>query len=125
MTITLDTFTLPAELIWIDEFSWQESVSTMKRTIGGLPIVNRSQRLKSRPITLSGEQSWITRSSLVTLQSMVNHSTYSLKLHDNRIFQVEWRFWDDPVLDVEQLFPIAYQTDTTYWMIRALKLVTV
>jgi hypothetical protein len=125
MAITLNSFVLPEELVWIDEFSWQESVSSMKRTIGGYPIINRATRYDIRPITLSGENSWIQRDSLVTLQSMLDHSTYSLKLHDDRIFQVEWRFWDDPVLDVEQVLPIAHQTDNTYWLIRALKLVTV
>lgn len=122
--ITLDGMALPGELIWQDEWAWNEYTSTMRRTIGGVMVIFDSHMVRGRPITLGGDDAWITRAALDDLSAMVGHGTHTLVLHDDRTFTVRWRLWDTPVLDVEQLASIAYQTAGTYWVIRNMKMVT-
>ncbi len=122
--ITIDGFELPEELVWLDEFGWDAAMAVMRRTIGGKPVLFQAAQVGGRPVTLGGEQSWISRADLLTVRGMVGHGVHALGLHDGRVLTVRWRLRDAPVLDVEQLHPVAWQQPGTWWVVRGMKLET-
>lgn len=73
MTTTLTngatTLALPDDLLWADEFAWQEVAQNKRYSITGRLIVESALRVKGRPITLAGNENhaWITRVNLLTL----------------------------------------------------------
>jgi len=126
MTITLDSIELNYETYWIDEFNFSDVKSTIKYTLGGRLIENQSKIESSvgRPITLGGDNSWITRENLLTLYEWLNDSLkrMTLTLHDNRTFQVGFRYWDMPVITTNPIFEIANPDNDTEYILTALNL---
>lgn len=69
MSITLsdgvDTIELHKDLLWSDEYNWQEVEQAVDRTITGALVVQAAARVKGRPITLEPENdssAWMIRS---------------------------------------------------------------
>ena len=85
MSITLESLTLPADLVWEGEFSYSTVVQKKDRSLTGSLLVQESVRLKGRPIKLSGDESsgWIPRADLITLQGMADtvDSDMTLNFH--------------------------------------------
>lgn len=76
MSITLSdgttTVTLHPDLYWEDENSWHPVEQTVERTITGALIVNVSERIGGRPITLQpqdDESAWHPRSTVEQLRN--------------------------------------------------------
>lgn len=91
MSITISTITLPAGLIWVDEFDWSPTVRTLHRHPGGW-YIEATAAGNPRPITLEGGQQWcwITRTDLLALQSLLETTgPHLLTLHDSRKFDVQ------------------------------------
>jgi hypothetical protein len=126
--ISLDSITLSGEFIWTDEFQHSAIRSTMKNTIQGKVIITESEikEGKGRSITLSSDNSWMSRLDLTTLYSWAQtaNKTMLLTLHDARTFNVKFRAWDLPVIDVTPVWQNAYPEDDMEY-ITILKLVTV
>ena len=69
---TGDSVDLPADLFWSDEFSWSPVEQSTERSVTGSLIVQTSERIGGRPITLQPEDdksAWITRAELEQLQA--------------------------------------------------------
>lgn len=69
LTYGVTALTLPLDLMWSDEFEWQQVEQNTKYSITGALILQAATKLKGRPITLTGSDShgWISRADLLTL----------------------------------------------------------
>lgn len=65
------TITLPDDLMWTDEFTWQPVEQSERYTIAGALIVQAASKLAGRTITLEGGRNfgWMQRGDVLTLQS--------------------------------------------------------
>ena len=119
MTISLDTLTLPDELIWIDEFYWNPIRVEEKFSLSGVRNISESllPTNSGRPITLESDNSWIDRQDLITLHnwSRLKNYTMTLTLHDNSIYQVRFRHTEPPVIEYENLLNLAFVDDDTIY----------
>lgn len=107
MAITLDTITLPADLIWTDEYDWTPKEASESRTLTGALIIQTGTKQAGRPITLAGDDrsAWTTRATADALQAKLSTDTaMTLTLNDGRQFQVFWRHADKP-LDTRPVVP--------------------
>jgi hypothetical protein len=119
--ITLEGMQLPDELMWIDEFEWSDVKATTKQTIQGKFIVQEAKvpSEAGRHITLSSDDSWITRNDVLILQEMTNDTgrQFLLSMHDGRTYLCRFRQWDMPCIDVEMLIQTAYPDVKTQYKI--------
>jgi hypothetical protein len=65
------TITLPAGLLWVDEFGWQQVVAQAAWSSTGAYLIDTWAKQAGRPITLRGEQdrAWCERGLLTTLRA--------------------------------------------------------
>ena len=63
--------TLPDQLAWPDEFTWQQVLQTATYTTTGALLLEASAKQAGRPITLAGSETraWCDRGPLVTLRA--------------------------------------------------------
>ena len=68
---TLQTITLPNDLLWADEFEWSKVESTNTYTLTGSLIVEQGTKQAGRPISLRAEpdMAWVTRATVDLLQA--------------------------------------------------------
>lgn len=104
----LASVSLPADMVWIDEFTWPTVVRSTEYSVTGALIVDAGQRLAGRPITLAGDASggWIARATIDALRTLACAlpGQYVLELADGRRFNVVFAP-EDPIA-AEPLFPI-------------------
>lgn len=135
MAITLGAITLPATLVWEDEFTWTPVSLSTEYALTGALIVQESTKLAGRPITLTGKSDsnahtgGISLTNLRTLQAalIVTGASWTLTLHDARTFTVIAAadpLQVDPLPVYRSFFP-ANPTGDRWFLIRALKLLTV
>ena len=102
MSITLGAFTLPDGLRWTDEFAWSETAQNVGYLVSGASLVEESQKLAGRPITLTGGRrwAWITRAQAEALHAALTApgAQFVLTLHDGRTFDVIPRHGTDAAL---------------------------
>ena len=81
MAITLDGITLP-DLIWEDEYQYQSVVGETSYSVTGALIVEESQALAGRPITLvsGSEGGWATRATVDALRAKAETAGLSMPL---------------------------------------------
>jgi len=86
MSISLGAIALPDDLVWIDEFTYSSVAQNQERTLTGKLIVEESQKIKGRPITLHGGDSagWTNRSTMIQIQALADTADTDLQLsfHD-------------------------------------------
>jgi hypothetical protein len=56
MPITLGTITLPGDMQWTDEFAWSPVSQQREVTFNGALVIEESEQLAGRPITLEGRE---------------------------------------------------------------------
>ena len=98
--MTLDTLTLPDDLVWADEFDWTPVKQTLTEAVDGSLIVETGLRLQGRPITLVGaaDSGWILRGTLKALYALAQTaSPRTLVLNDSRSFTVIFRHGEKPI----------------------------
>jgi len=126
--ITLNSLTLPYDLMWQDEFLWTGVVSNKRFSIGGVIQIETSsfQANSGRPITLTSEEAWITREDLLTLLEMASDPDLSmlLTLQDGRTFTVKFRHWEDAPIEAVPVKAVADPQSTDYYRL-SLKLISV
>jgi len=91
MTITLDAITLPADLEWIDEYTWSPVKNKKQISLAGKLIIQEAAQLKGREITLQGgtEASWVTRSTVDDLKAKADVADNQMTLvYHGRSFTV-------------------------------------
>lgn len=97
MAILLDSVELP-DLDWTDE-RWTKFTQAKARSLTGKVIVDRSQRIAGRPVTLKGGSKWgaITRAQLQALEALANTpGDMNLTLPDGRVLVVQFEY-PDPI----------------------------
>lgn len=118
--------TLPAGLIWEDEFNWTPVTQKAEVSINGALIVQEGAQSAGRPITLVGGEDacWIERGALLLLYASMQTAgqTMTLTLHDAREFTVLWRRDSHPI-EAKQLMKTETPTDTTLYIIETLKFI--
>ena len=96
------TLTLPDDLLWSDEHSWSQVVSSVSYLITGSLLVQSATRQAGRAITLVGsaDMAWVTRLVVNVLRDWaalpldVVSGRFQLTLLDNRVFIVAFRHAD-------------------------------
>jgi len=113
--ITLDSLTLPYELIWIDKFAWTSIVSESERTLQGVNIVESNQFAgqSGRSIILESDQAWIEKSDLETLHTWAQtlNKEMTLTLQDSTAYTVRFNHDDSEPITAEQVKQIAELAD--------------
>ena len=118
--------TLPADMIWVDEFNWSPVQRATEFSLAGALIVDIAERQAGRPITLQGADNagWMHRSALLALYALAADpavASRALTLADGRVFTVA--FDDDPI-EAEPV--IDYNiNDAADWYVVTLKLIEV
>lgn len=123
---TLATVTLPADMIWVDEFNWSPVQRATEYSLAGALIVDIAERQAGRPITLQGAAGagWMHRSALQALYALAADpavASRSLTLADGRLFTVA--FDDDPI-EAEPVVDYSV-TGADDWYVVTLKLIEV
>ena len=92
MTILLNTIPLSPELVWVDEFAWNQTRFATKFTLGKAVIIKSTQVKgnSGRPMTLQSEYAWMQRTDILKIQDLLDNNSEPLliTLHDGRQFQV-------------------------------------
>ena len=105
----LGTVSLPADMLWIDEFNWPTVIRSTEYTLTGAMIVDIGQRQAGRPITLAGaaDGGWVTRATVDALRVLACElpGQFVLTLADTRSFTVT--FAPEDAIHAEPLYPVA------------------
>ena len=91
MSITLDAISLPADIEWIDEYTWSPIRSKKDITLTGAIIKQEGKLQAGREITLQGgtEASWVTRAVVDSLKVKADVANNSMTLiYNGRNFSV-------------------------------------
>lgn len=122
----IDDLSLPAELLWTDEFGFDAVAQALTRTEGGALIVEETALVAGRLITLTGSRNatWISRADLIELRALADDplASYTLTLNDAREFTVMFR---RPAIAAEQLAPFQQPVDTDWYVLLGINLITV
>ena len=110
-TITLarlgTTLTLPADLLWEDEHTWQPVEQAVTTTLTGGVVVESAQRTAGRPITLSGadDRAWVPRTSVDQIKAWaaIAGAQMTLNIRGTGDRTVVFRHQDDAYA-AEQIF---------------------
>jgi hypothetical protein len=68
----LDTTALPDDLVWANEFEWNQNIQSQNRTLSGALDIQTATHLYGRPIHLVGgtDGGWITRSTALAIRAL-------------------------------------------------------
>lgn len=104
--ITLDGYSLPKDLVWVDELKYQPVAMASKFTLGGTMVLF-SQALKNgRPITLEArvDTGWLSREDVNFLleKASIPNAVYSLTI-GTYSFNVMFRHTEPPAFEAEPL----------------------
>jgi len=109
---------LPKDLEWVDELSWSPISQNISFSLSGALVVEESEQLKGRPITLQGKDQtgWISREVVDNLIKMKDYPGLAMQLsfaHYNidteqygavkLNYDVMFRHYDPPVLDLSNI----------------------
>jgi hypothetical protein len=77
--ITLDGIELPADLEWVDEYSWSPVQQNIKTTLTGALVIPEMAQLAGREMTLEGDETvWITKAVLEQLRIKANTANLTM-----------------------------------------------
>lgn len=104
--LTLDGITLPAGLLWTDEFAMPRVAQNMRRTLDGSMVVFYGEMRDGLPITLESEvdSGWFTRTQIeaIALRAASPGGVYALTLR-NQTWSVMFRHQDAPAFEAKPL----------------------
>lgn len=82
LTVGGTTVTLPADMLWADEFTWRYVTQSSEPTLSGGMIVEAATRINGREFTLqSGDDfAWLTYAQLQTLSTWANTAGQQMTL---------------------------------------------
>jgi len=124
MSLTLDSITLPAGLIWADKYNWTPVSQSVDISLTGTLVIQEAAQLSGRPITLAGGDRfcWAPRSVIDTLYDTLQTAglTMTLNLGDDGSHQVVWRRDSQP-LEVAPVVAYSDPNDETQYMINAMR----
>ena len=70
MAITLDSITLPPDLLWTDEYQYTPVKQSINTAVDGSLVIEAAAALTGRPITLQGgdDYAWCSKATLELLR---------------------------------------------------------
>lgn len=76
------TLTLPRELLWVDQYGWQQVVQQKDYTTTGALLIDTWRKQAGQPMTLRGEQdrAWCERGQLETLRAWAGQAGVTLAM---------------------------------------------
>mgnify|MGYP006392301455 CR=1 FL=1 len=91
LTYAATTITLPDDLLWEDEFTWQSVEQRSQYSITGALLVESSVKQAGRSITLRGgmDFAWIDRATLLALQAAAAQPVVRSEAPRNVVFDLE------------------------------------
>lgn len=124
MSITLSdgTTTVPLhpDLMWTDEFSWQPVEQSAERTLTGALVVQVSEKLAGRAITLEPEDdtsAWMTRSVIEQLRNWAAVPAQELELTlRGETRDVIFRHQDGPGLEARPVVHFSEMDNTDFYL---------
>lgn len=111
MTISLGGITLNPDMVWREQFTSQTVAQSVRRTLGGVPVIFSGNLQKGAPITLSatevngGPVAGLLKKSVVdSIMALaeVAGATYTLT-YNGTSYTVMFRHDDPPAVDMEPM----------------------
>ena len=125
--IVLDGISLPAGLLWSDEWTASTVAQTVRRTLDGGLVVFYGQMAGGLPITLESQPDagWLTRTQVeaIALRAASPGGLYTLNLR-GQTWQVMFRHHDAPAFEAKPLVPVANPQAGDFYL-ATIKLMTV
>lgn len=125
--ITLDGITLPADLLWSDEFAATLVAQSVRRTLDGSVVVFYGELRAGLPITLESQPDagWLTRAQVeaLALRAASPGGVYALTLR-GETRSVMFRHQDAPAFEAKPLVALANPQAGDYYL-ATVKLMTV
>ena len=125
--IVLDGISLPADLLWSDEWAASTVAQTVRRTLDGGLVVFYGELRAGVPITLESQPDagWLTRAQVeaVALRAASPGGIYTLSLR-GQTWQVMFRHHDAPAFEAKPLVVLANPQPGDFYL-ATLKLMTV
>ena len=125
--IILDGISLPAGLLWSDEFAASQVAQSVRHTLDGSVVVFYGQLQAGLPITLESEadSGWLTRAQVeaLALRAASPGGVYLLQLR-GQTWTVMFRHHEAPAFDARPLVPVANPQPGDFYL-ATLKLMTV
>ena len=107
----LNNLTLPDDLVWTDEFTWQPVGQNQERTLTGGLGIEEKVKVGGRPITLTG----VAKRSLIMALYTLSTQTGTLTLQfNNQIYTVRFRHIDTGV-EASAFYELADPSDSHYY----------
>lgn len=123
-TVILSDDAVASYLWWQDETEWRPVQDVVEYSTTGTLLVDRSEKLAGRPITLVGDEStaWMRRGVVLSLMELAATATLSMTLTiHSRHFSVIFDLGEGvKTIDVEPLVRISPPADTDYYTVKAL-----
>lgn len=118
LTQATTTVTLPPDMLWGDEFTWQPVEQKADPTITGALVVQVATRQGGRPITLQSgpDYAWLTRAQLEQINAWAGVPGQQLTLNirgTNRT--VMFRHHSGPALEAEMVLYHSAPAATDYY----------
>ena len=125
--ITLDGITLPAGLVWSDEYSATSVAQSVRRTLDGSIVVFYGALRTGLPITLESEADagWLTRAQVdaIAIRATSPGAVYLLVLR-GETRRVMFRHQDAPAFEAKPVVAVANPQSGDFYL-ATLKLMTV
>ena len=125
--IVLDGISLPADLLWSDEWAASTVAQTVRRTLDGGLVVFYGEMGAGLPTPLEShpDAGWLTRAQgeAVGLRAASPGGLYTLSLR-GQTWQVMFRHHDAPAFEAKPLVPLANPQPGDFYL-ATLKLMTV
>ena len=125
--ITLDGITLPAGLVWSDEYSATSVAQSVRRTLDGSIVVFYGALRIGLPITLESEADagWLTRAQVdaIAIRAASPGAVYLLALR-GETRRVMFRHQDAPAFEAKPVVAVANPQPGDFYL-ATLKLMTV
>lgn len=114
--ITLNTLSLPDDLIWSDEFAWTPIRQNQDVSLSGALIVEEAAQQKGRLITLTGNDDvWATRATVEALYALAQHPATPMALNLNgQSFSVLFRH-SEGAIDAQPVIAHSNPDASTYY----------
>ena len=108
--IVLDGISLPAGLVWSDEFAAAAVAQTIRRTLDGSMVVFFGPLQQGLPITLESlpDQGWLTRAQVQAVKRRADGPGGVYLLNPRgQTWQVMFRHHEAPAFEATPLIPLA------------------
>lgn len=129
MAIILGGVALSDHMVWADEIGSEASIAqTMKRTLGGTPVIQYQQLDRGRPITLTAvsDQGWLTKPQVEAVEALARQPGLITSLIiGSDTYSVMFRHHEPPAFTAVALDQVGAQAPDTGYYLATINLMTV